>query len=249
MVRAWAVVAAVLTVVVGACAPQPAASAPANVRRPVVVIHGWQFFCGSEDADTWRTWIDEGRSRGYAAGEISVFSYDTCRPSAEITADFGRFVDDVLARTGAEKVNVLAHSMGSIEARWCIRFGTCAGKVDKFMSVAGANHGTVWANVCELAFWSSSTCDLKPDGAFLTQLNEGDETWGDVRYVSIISWCDLTIVPFLGAMLDGADVNVVTNRCLSHTDWRTDRQGARFMFDWFDTGRIPPTSAVSLPVP
>lgn len=244
----WAVLATVVVVILGACAPPPAPptrslrTGQASVRRPVVIIHGWQFFCGFEDAETWKVWIQDAHLRGYGDADVSVFSYDTCQPSAVTIDGFGRFVDDVLARTGSSKVNVVAHSMGSIEARSCIRFGACAGKVDKFASIAGANHGTVWANVCGLAFWSKSTCDMQPDGPFLAALNADDETWGDVDYVTMISWCDLTIVPFTGAALDGA-LNYVTDRCLTHTDWRNDRIAANWVLDWFDGAAAPPTSA------
>lgn len=246
--RAGAVLTMVVALIVGACAPPPSPPATSvrgepSVRRPVVIIHGWQFFCGFEDAETWKAWIDDAVARGYERDDVSVFSYDTCQPSATTIADFGSFVDGVLARTGAPKVNVIAHSMGAIEARSCIRFGACAGKVDKFASIAGANHGTVWANVCELAFWSKSTCDMKPDGPFLANLNAGDETWGDVEYVSMISWCDLTIVPFTGAALDGA-LNIVTDRCLSHTDWRGDTVAADWVLDWFD-GAAPATAPLT----
>lgn len=241
------VLLATALMVSSACAPPPAPptaglrSGEASARRPVVIIHGWQFFCGHEDADTWKTWIDDALARGYRADEVSVFSYDTCQPSSVTIEAFGRYVERVLDRTGAPMVNIVAHSMGSIEARACMRFGACAGKVDKFASIAGANHGTLWANACELAFWSLSTCDLKPDGPFLANLNADDETWGDVDFVTMISWCDLTIVPFTGAALDGA-LNIVTDRCLSHTDWRNDRVGADWVFDWFDgAGNPTPT--------
>lgn len=231
---------AIALLLASACAPPPAPpvrdlrSGQTPVVRPIVIVHGWQFFCGSEDAETWKTWIDEAVARGYDRDDVAVFSYDTCQASATTTAQLARFVDDVLARTGADKVNVIAHSMGSILTRSCARSGGCVGKIDKLFGVAPANHGTVWANVCGLAFWSQSTCDLKPDGEFLTNLNADDETWGDVEYVTMISWCDLTIVPFTGAALDGARENIVTHRCLSHTDWRTDVEGADWALDWFD---------------
>jgi triacylglycerol lipase len=231
------VVAVLLTVV--ACAPPPppptldAVTGAPSVRHPIVITHGWQFFCGSEDADTWKTWIDAAQARGYADDEVAVYSYDTCGSNADAIKGFGELVDRVRKETGSDQVNVIAHSMGSLVARACIRFGSCAGKVDKFLSMAGANHGTVWANFCELAFWSKSTCDMKPDGPFLAKLNADDETWGDVDYTTMISWCDLTIVPFTSAHLDGA-LNIVTDRCLTHTDWRDDTTAAEWTLDWFD---------------
>ena len=239
------VIALVVAMVLTACAPTPPPPTTSNVgapsvRHPVVIIHGWQFFCSSEDDTTWASWIAEAHRRGYGPGSIGVFSYDTCRPSAETIERFGHYVDDTLRRNKAKKVNIIAHSMGSLIARSCIRFGSCAGKVDKFFSVAGANHGTIWANVCQLAFWSQSTCDMRPDGPFLANLNAGDETWGDVDYVTMTSWCDLTIVPFTSTALDGA-LNIVDPRCLSHTDWRTDPVGTNWALDWFD-GHPPRTA-------
>lgn len=224
--------AIVVSIVAGACVPPPS-TATQPERNPIVVIHGWQFFCGSEDAATWKVWLDEARGRGYREDQLAVFSYDTCQPNATSMVGFASLVDDVLARTGARQVDVLAHSMGSLIARACIRFGDCGGKVDQLMSVAGANHGTFWANACELAFWSRSTCDMKPDGPFLAALNGGDETWGDVEYRTMTSWCDLTIVPFTSTALQGAH-NTVDERCLSHTDWRNDPVGAASTISWFD---------------
>lgn len=235
----WIAALVGVVVLVAACAPPPppptrsAVTGAPSVRHPVIITHGWQFFCGGEDDETWQSWIDAAHARGYAEREIVVFTYDTCRPNAEAIAGFGKAVDALLADTGASKVNVIAHSMGSLVARSCVRFGSCAGKVDKFMSIAGANHGTVWANVCELAFWNASTCDMKPDGPFLANLNGIDETWGDVDYTTMVSWCDLTIVPFTSTALDGAR-NYVTDRCLSHTDWREDAPAAQWTLDWFD---------------
>lgn len=237
----------VISLSAAACgAPPPAASGTGgdlSVRRPVVIVHGWQILCGTEDADTWKTWIGEAHARGYGDDDVVVFSYNTCAANAGSIERLGRAVDATLEETGADRVNVIAHSMGSLIARSCARFGACEGKVDKFLSLAGANHGTVWANACELAFWSRSTCDMRPDGAFLARLNAGDETWGDVEYTTMISWCDLTIVPFTSAGLHGAR-NIVTNRCLTHTDWRSDTTAARWTLDWFDgTGpgtRQPP---------
>ncbi|MEZ5320764.1 MAG: hypothetical protein R2698_01535 [Microthrixaceae bacterium] len=239
---------AVLVIATAGCAPLPAflrvapGASASTGPIPVVIVHGWQFFCGSETRAQWTTWFDAARARGYDADLIGVFSYDTCHPTAEAIEGLGEYVKGVLARTGATQVDMIGHSMGSIVGRACIRFGSCAGKVRHFASIAGINHGTVWANVCAMAFWSASTCDLKADEPFLTALNAGDETWGDTEYVTMISWCDLTIVPFTSAHLDGA-LNMVDQRCLSHTDWRNDPVAANWVLDWF-AGRRPDPATI-----
>ena len=236
----WLVVVATALIVVAACAPPPPPPVDADTtQRPVVLLDGWQLDCHISGAGVWRTWSREASVRQGASADVSVFAYDACRPNAETIDAFGRFVDGVLSRTGATEVDVVAHSMGSLIVRSCIRFGTCDDKVDKFLSLAGANHGTVWAGVCRLAFWSLSTCDMEPDGPFLDRLNRDDETWGDTEYVTMISACDLTIVPFTSAALDGA-LNIVSDRCVGHTDWLSDAVAARWTFDWFGGGSVSP---------
>ena len=215
----------------------PSAAAQAEPRHPVIIVHGFQIFCGSESADVWQVWFDEAQRRGYRADEITMFDYDTCQPSVNVGAALANRIDEVLAATGAPKVDLIAHSMGSIISRSCIRSGGCAGKVGRFASIAGANHGTLWANFCPLAFWSPSCGDMLPEGPYLAGLNATDETWGDTGYRTMVSWCDLTIVPFTSTALDGA-LNVVTDRCVSHTEWRSDQIGATWVFDWF-TGPAP----------
>ena len=217
--------------------PPPKSASTAGVgepRHPVVFIHGFQLQCGSESPSVWKEWTDEAARRGYRPDEIGFFQYDTCRQDQFAVLDFGAFVQDILRRTGATKVDIVAHSLGSAIARSCIRFAGCAGRVDKFDSVAGANHGSIWGDFCGIAFWTRSACDMNPDSAFLQAVNAGDETWGDTQYVTMVSWCDLTIVPYTSVALEGAVANIVTPRCVSHTDWRSDPAAAQWAFDWFD---------------
>ena len=242
--RLLAPIGLLVALLAGACAPAPPAAraTQSRERHPVVIVHGFQVFCGTETNATWRTWIDESLLRGYRRGDVSVFEYDSCARNEASIAGLAQYVDQLMARTGATKVNIIAHSVGSIISRACIRFGGCAGKVDKLISIAGANHGTIWGWACPIAIWAPTCGDAAPDSERLRTLNADDETWGDTKYVTLVSWCDLTIVPFTGTALAGA-INIVSDRCIGHTDWRTDFEYARRTFDWFDgTRRDSPIS-------
>jgi triacylglycerol lipase len=229
-------IAAAAAVLAACAAPPPPPSGDGTTgthgRHPVVLLDGWQFDCHVASITGWRPWQREAVTRGYGARELAFFSYDACRPNSESEVAFGRFLDAVLARTGADRVDIVSHSMGALVVRDCIRFGTCAGKVDKFLALAPPNHGTIWAGLCRVVFWNPATCDMRPDGPFLRTLNADDETWGDVEYVTMISWCDLTIVPFTSAALQGA-LNIVSDRCVGHTDWLRDAVAADWAFRWF----------------
>ena len=52
----------------------------------MIIVHGWQLFCGSEDATTWATWIDAAIDAGYDPAAVEVFSYETCQPTERSVA-------------------------------------------------------------------------------------------------------------------------------------------------------------------
>jgi len=236
---ALSVVVMALIVTAGCTTAPPSpigASAPVTVetahRHPVILVPGFEFDCAPRQGD-WNKWVSAAQRRGFDDSDFIVMRPDPCTANVDTAAALGQLVDHVLATTGDTQVDIVAHSMGSLAARWCIRFGSCAGKVDKFMGLAAANHGTIWANLCAVLFWSHSCGDMAPASTMLTDLNAVDETWGDTRYATINSWCDLTIVPFTSTFLDGAD-NQIDLRCLGHSDWKKDDQTIDRTFAWFN---------------
>lgn len=239
---AWLLLAAVAAV--AGCTPAPGASPPgqrhaeADRPRPVVIVPGFELLCVSERTD-WDRWRDAFVERGLPEDHVVVAFYDTCQPNRTTAAFLGRTVDDLLARTGADRVNVVAHSMGAISTRWCIRFGTCAGKVAEVVTLAGANHGTVWAEACGLLFWSRSCPDLAPGSAMLEQLNT-DEAPEGVRWETWVSVCELVIVPRESAFLAGAVNHDLTDECVDHSGWKRHRPTIRAV-----TERLVPRPAGS----
>jgi len=174
---------------------RPAAQHPA----PVVLVHGT--FEGA--LDNWVTVSPLLKSAGYC-----VFALDYGdRGTGDIAVSAGqlkRFVDAVLAATGARKVSLVGHSQGGMMPRYYIKFLGGQGKVDDLVGLAPSNHGTTnpgalvaGATVCE-------ACDQQRAGsAFLQELNAGDETPGSVSYTQVETRYDEVVVPFTSAFLAG----------------------------------------------
>jgi len=104
----------------------------------------------------------------------------------------GDVVEEVLDATGKDKVIIISHSMGGLVSRDYIKNHGGLTKVDKLVTIGTPNHG-VYADIatnCENLFLgrtgNSPECnDMRADSAFLTNLNSGDETPGDIEYLTI----------------------------------------------------------------
>jgi len=230
------VVAAVALAVVGACAPAPPGTivtgapttTPEQSRpprpstatvRPVIIVPGWEFGCEMAPAWKWIPWTSTFEAAGVPADWIQIFDTDRCERNTVLAELLGQWIDALLARTGARQVDLIAHSMGALTARWCIVKGSCAGKVANVVTLSGANHGTVWAEMCAVVFWSKSCPDLAPTSPMLTELNAGDETPDGVRWQTWVSVCEIAIVPQTSALLDGAENHYLTD-CVTHDSWK-----------------------------
>src|SRR3954449_13311192 len=112
---------------------RPSAAHPA----PVVLVHGT--FEGA--ADNWATMSSQIKAAGYC---VFALEYGN-RGTGDIPASAGqlqRFVDAVIAATGAKKVSLVGHSQGGMMPRWYIKFLGGAAKVDDLVGLAPSNHGT-----------------------------------------------------------------------------------------------------------
>ncbi len=154
---------------------------------------------------------------GYRLDELRSFSYNFFKTNA-ITADIIKDeVDALLGRTGARKVDIVAHSMGGLSTRWYLTKLGGIDKVDDFVSIASPHHGTALARPCLAASFTSASlsCRETTQGSFFTtELNREDETPGDVNYVTMTSSCDEIVFPHATSKLAGArNINV---DCLEH---------------------------------
>jgi triacylglycerol esterase/lipase EstA (alpha/beta hydrolase family) len=152
-----------------------------RVRRPVVLLHGF--------AMNRTNWVWLGRrlaAHGVAPlYATSYFSLQTVQQSARHLAEF---IEHVIAREDATGVDIVAHSLGGVVARYYLEHMGGARKVGKLVTIASPHKGThlgrlgLVPSARDLTHGSSVMsllCDL-PDGC---------------PYTSIWSSADAVVVP------------------------------------------------------
>jgi triacylglycerol lipase len=190
------------------------AIAPAGsmAQDPILFVHGY-----SGSASNWNTMISRFEKDGYPKSYLSAYSYNTSQSNkVDAEKEVKPRVESLLKATGATKVDIIAHSMGSLNSRWYIKFLGGESKVDDWVSLGGPNHGTEFANAC----FSTSCVEMRIGSTFLKELNAGDETPGAVNYGTWWSPCDEIINPDSSVPLVGA-TNTET-ACMSHLNLLQD---------------------------
>lgn len=206
----------VLTAALAAAAtlfsPAPASAEPPG-REPILFVHG--LFGSPDNFDTMSLRL---RLRGYAADELVSFGYDSTGSLTTAAEEFADEVRRVLADTGAQRVDVVTHSLGGLPSRWYVRFLGGTDTVDDWVSLGGPNLGGE-PGTCPAP--GSVACEQATRGsAFATALNAGDPTPAPVSHTTFSSRCD-TVVDDAWTVLAGAD-NVDAG-CVSHVNLVSDR--------------------------
>ena len=189
-----------------------AARRPRAAKTPVLFVHGF-----NSSASIWGTMIGRFRKDGWQESELSAFSYNTAVSNAITAGIIAGKVDSIRVATGAPKVAIVGHSMGTLSARYYLKNLGGQPAVSALISLAGANHGTNIAVFCSAAV---SCQEMIPGSAFLTALNAGDETPGFVHYGTWWSNCDEVISPRTSMLL--AEATNTQTACLTHSQMYTD---------------------------
>ncbi|MFD3873879.1 esterase/lipase family protein [Streptomyces sp. NPDC058623] len=187
-----------------------AGAAPAAVRNPVVLVHGY-----NADPGVWGSLREDLKADGYTDSELFSWGYDTHQSVNEVLSGrLAAYVDQVRRQTGAARVDIVGHSFGSLVSRWYVKYGGGGATVGRWISLAGPNRGTSTAWAC--ALWDQACRDMTPGSYVVKNLAAGDETPGEVRYATFWSECDEIVNPDSSVPLTGATNTPVG--CLDHND-------------------------------
>ena len=177
-----------------------ASSAPASsqaARDPILFVHGW-----NSSASTFNTMVGRFQAAGYTSNQLMAITYNSNTSNRTIAGQVQTAVNDLRARTGAAKVDIVSHSMGGLSTRSYLKERGGTALVDDWVSLAGPNHGTNTAYACYL--FSRGCRDMIPNSDLLVALNSGDETPGSTNYGTYWSNSDDVINPDNSTVLTGA---------------------------------------------
>ncbi len=167
--------------------PEPVQAGRLNYD-PVLFVHGLN---GSPDD------FDAMRARFVADGwrdgiELFAFRYSSTVTNAANAQAIRNNVKYIIEKTGAKKVDIVSHEMGSLSSRFYIRHFGGLPYVDAWVSIGGPNHGTERAHArCTLI-----PCqEMDTESSFIEALNADVEGPPPARYATWRSPCDELVVP------------------------------------------------------
>jgi triacylglycerol esterase/lipase EstA (alpha/beta hydrolase family) len=156
----------------------------AGRRHPVILLHGF--------AMNRTNWIWLGRrlaARGI--GPLYGTSYFSLQPIRHSAAKLARFVEEVRAKEQCERVDIVAHSLGGVVARWYIDQLGGADKVGRVVTIGSPHRGTATSR---LGPFIPSAKETRAGSDFYAALGPLTERAG-LSYTSVWSRADAIIEP------------------------------------------------------
>jgi pimeloyl-ACP methyl ester carboxylesterase len=128
---------------------------PSHGLRPVIFVHG-----GSGSGAQFESQAQRFASNGYPADYIAVSEYDstyTLNTRDDVWAGIDKVVAEMLEKTGADKVDILGHSLGTVVLYGYLNSSPeRAAKVAHYVSIDGLPGITPPGGVPTLALWAGT---------------------------------------------------------------------------------------------
>lgn len=202
--------------------------------HPAVIVHG-TFGDRSSLLDVLSQSL---KNDGYCVYSLDYGDRGT-GPVEESAAELDAFVDRVLAATGAARVSLVGHSQGGMMPRYYIKYLGGDGLVEDLVGLAPSNHGTTVSSPDGDGSYCASCNQQAAGSAFLEDLNNPDETPGDVDYTQVVTTYDEVVVPYTSGFLTGERSTNITLQdycpanAAEHLTIPADRQAIAWVLDAF----------------
>jgi len=250
---------------------QPSADHP----EPVVLVHG----LGGNKATNWPTYAPLLHNEGYCVFALTYGTSDLApeqfrnvfggftaiEDSAE---ELKTFVAEVLAATGADKVDILGHSEGTVMPNYYAKFLGGDQFIDDYVSLAPLWHGTNPAGLATLSqlgtpygftpamfplfseFFASGPQLLTGSDFFTKMRSGGTPAVPGITYTNIVTKYDELVVPYTSGIEPGMTNHVVQKYCFldlgEHFAIASDPVAAQLVLNALDpaNAKRPPCRAV-----
>ncbi len=241
--------------------------------RPVVLVHGLLL-----SQAFWQTLSPLLANNGYCVFALTYGApqkhpgFGGLAPMERSSQELAAFVEEILAATGANQVDLIGHSEGTVMPQyWLKRLGG-APRVHTYIALTPLYDGTTgWfldTLVKELIALPLGIGDLLRDllddvcgacrqvlhdSGFLRDLYSDGSAAPGVEYVTIMSRYDELITPYTSGFLDGATNIVLQDGCdadlSEHVSLPFSPRSAGFVLNALDPQHaIPPPCVVALPI-
>ncbi len=235
--------------------------------RPVVLVHGT---LGNRSTN-WQTYGPLLKNNGYCVFSLTYGAgiplpypgaFGGLNSMKSSALDLKAFVTNVLAATGAKKVDLIGHSQGTLMPNYWLKFLGGAGKVGSYISLAPLWHGTDIAAVPK-AFAPYAPTGFSFPGApaltemgsgspFIAQMRKGGVAVPGVTYVNIMTKYDELVQPYTSGSEPGMKNIVLQDYCSTdfaeHFEIAADKNASIFVLNALDPAHPRKlTCAVMLP--
>lgn len=195
-----------------------------RIDTPVLLVPGW--FDTERDLAALRIRLI---SAGWEPDHVATLTFaDPTGSNREHAEEVDSAALKLLEATGHEELDVVAHSMGGLAARWYML--KAAPQVRRVVFVATPHRGTLSAYVA----WGEGSKEMRPGSAFLDTLNAGPAVPLGVEAFTIRTPIDTHVIPGESAVLPGVADETVC--CPTHAGLLHDLEVFRLIRRFLDQG-------------
>lgn len=200
--------------------------------RPVVLLEGL-----GGNSDAWRVFAPRLKAKGYCLYTLNYGEHPLLKPllpyaiegvvaMEQSAKELAAFIHRVLTATGADKVDIVGHSEGTVMPRWYLERLGGAARVQKFVALTplwrGSNvHGLVTLAQALKPYGLSqpvlgliggfcpACAQVLAGSDYLTALNADGEAVPGIEHTNIVTRYDELVTPYTSGIMRDGGTNIV----------------------------------------
>lgn len=232
--------------------------------NPVVLVHG----LFANGTDNWPTFSPLLANNGYCVFALTYGASAGAPPYAaglgpmeDSAVELASFVDKVRSATGAQKVDLLGHSEGTLMPQHYLKFLGGAPKVQRYVALTPLYEGTSLHGTSEVLDRLATEVPVGgqvvdaacgacrqffPGSEFMNKVSEGGSAVPGIEYTTIMTKFDELVTPYTSGFLEGANNIVIQDECpqdfSEHLSLATDANAAQFVLNALDPVNAEPVT-------